>query len=196
MKGNPTYIGRTLQTIADLFRSHHIEFAVSGALSLGIRDKPRYTSDIDVLVHPDDYQTVENVFIHVDFTILLHDEYMLTVMDASTSVKVDVLFSPFDPEESARATATCETIFGVNLPVIRSEYLLWMYLLSDQEKHRVDGINLIKSGNINLEKLVQYLQYDGDNESLERLDHWKARAKQEQQSSYSESIKRRSKKRT
>ena len=52
MKGNPTYIGQTLHTIADLFHTHHIEFAVVGALSLGMRAKPRYTHDIDVLVHP------------------------------------------------------------------------------------------------------------------------------------------------
>ena len=68
MKGNPTYIGQTLQKIADILHEHHIEFAVAGALSLGIRDKPRYTSDIDVLIHPDEYKTLEKLFKRYDFT--------------------------------------------------------------------------------------------------------------------------------
>jgi len=37
------------------------------------------------------------------------------------------------------------------------------------EKHKVDGINLIKSGNVNLEKLSQYLHYDRDEQCLETL---------------------------
>ena len=191
MKGNPTYIGQTLQTIADMFHEHHIEFAVAGALSLGIRSQPRYTSDIDVLVHPDEYHTLENLFTHSEFNMLMHDEYMLTVKDSRTGVEIDVLFSPFDPEESARATATNEDMFGVSVPVIQSEYLLWMYLLSDQEKHKVDGINLIQSGNVNCEKLSQYLQYDGDEQCLETLREWIAKAEQEQQHSYSKSVRQR-----
>ncbi len=191
MKGNPTHIGQTLQKIADLFSTHHIEFAVAGALSLGIRDKPRYTSDIDVLVHPDEYHKLANLVQHADFVILMHDEYMMTVKDAKTGVEIDVLFSPFDPEESARVTATTEDMFGVSVPVIQSEYLLWMYLRSDQEKHKVDGINLIQSGNVNCEKLSQYLQYDGDEQCLETLRQWIAKAEQEQQHSYSKSVRQR-----
>lgn len=191
MKGNPTYIGQTLQKIADMLHEHHIEFAVAGALSLGIRYKPRYTSDIDLLVHPDEYNTLEKLFKQYDVTILMNDEYMMTVKDSKTGVEIDVLFSPFDPEESARATATNEDMFGVSVPVIQSEYLLWMYLLSDQEKHKVDGINLIKSGNVNLEKLSQYLQYDGDEQCLETLRQWRAKADQEQQNSYSKSVSHR-----
>ncbi len=191
MKGNPTYIGQTLQKIADMLHEHQIEFAVAGALSLGIRDKPRYTSVIDLLVHPDEYTTLEALFKHPDMTMLLHDEYMMTVKDSTTGVEVDVLFSPFDPEESARATATNEDLFGGRVPVIQSEYLLWMYLLSDLEKHRVDGSNLIKSGNVNLEKLSQYLQYDGDEHGLETLSLWQAKAAQEQQHSYSKSVSQR-----
>lgn len=191
MEGNPTYIGQTLQKIADIFNTHHIEFAVAGALSLGIRDKPRYTSDIDVLVHPDEYQKLANLVQHADFAILMKDEYMMTVQDTRTGVDIDVLFSPFDPEESARVTATTEEMFGVRVPVIQSEYLLWMYLLSDQEKHRVDGINLIQSGNVNCEKLSQYLQYDRDEQCLETLRAWIAKAEQEKQHSYSKSVRQR-----
>jgi hypothetical protein len=191
MKGNPTYIGQTLQKIADLLHEHHIEFAVAGALALGIRDQPRYTSDIDVLVHPDEYHTLEKLFRKYDVTILMNDEYMMTVKDSQTGVEIDVLFSPFDPEESARATATTEDMFGVSVPVIQSEYLLWMYLLSDQEKHKVDGINLIQSENVNLEKLSQYLDYDGDEQCLETLSQWVAKAAQEQQTSYSRSVRQR-----
>jgi len=123
--------------------------------------------------------------------MLVHDEYMLTVEDTRTGVEIDLLFSPYDPEESARVTASIEEIFGVRVPVIRSEYLLWMYLLSDQAKHKVDGINLIRSGHIDLEKLSQYLQYDRDEHSSERLREWMMQAAQEQQQSYSERVKQR-----
>ena len=36
MKGNPTYIGQTLRKIADILNENKIEFALAGALSLGI----------------------------------------------------------------------------------------------------------------------------------------------------------------
>ncbi len=191
MKGNPTYIGQTLQKIADMLHEHHIEFAVAGALSLGIRYQPRYTSDIDVLVHPDEHKKLEKLFKKYDFNILVNDEYMMTSKDSQTGVEIDMLFSPFDPEESARATATNEEMFGVSVPVIQSEYLLWMYLLSDQEKHKVDGINLIQSGNVNLEKLSQYLKYDGDDQGLDTLKQWIAKANKEKRSSYSKSVSQR-----
>lgn len=191
MQGKPTYIGQTLHKIADLFHEHHIEFAVAGALSLGIRSRPRYTSDIDILVHPDEYPRLKNLVKHYKMTVLRHDEYMMTLNDDETGVEIDILFSPFDPEESARATATQEVMFGVRVPVIQSEYLLWMYLLSEHEKHHVDGIALIQSGNVNLEKLSQYLHYDKDETCLERLQQWIAKAQQEEQTSYSQSIRRR-----
>jgi hypothetical protein len=66
-----------------------------------------------------------------------------------------------------------------------------MYLLSDQEKHKVDGINLIKSGKVNLEKLSQYLKYDGDDEGLDTLRQWAAKADKEKHSSYSKAVSRR-----
>ena len=123
--------------------------------------------------------------------MLRQDEYMMTLKDTETGVEIDVLFSPLDPEESARATAIQEEMFGVSVPVIQSEYLLWMYLLSDHEMHYVDGITLIQSGNVNLEKLSQYLQYDGDETCLERLRQWIDKANREQQSSYSRSVRQR-----
>lgn len=142
-------------------------------------------------MHPDAYKAVENLVKQADFAILLLDEYMITAQDAQTGVEIDVLFSPFDPEESARATATLEDMFGVKVPVIQSEYLLWMYLLSAREKHAVDGINLIQAGKVNLEKLTQYLQYDEDEACLETLQQWIAKAKKEKESSYSKSVRRR-----
>lgn len=191
MKGNPTYIGQTLKKITDILNENNIEFALAGALSLGIRCKPRYTVDIDLLIHPDDYKTLERLFRHHGLLILINDEYMMTVKDTATGVETDLLFSPFDPEESGRATATKEEIFGVTVPVIQSEFLLWMYLLSDQEKHKIDGINLIKSGKVNLEKLISYLKYDEDEECLNTLKQWTAKADKEQSGSYSKSVRRR-----
>jgi len=191
MKGNPTYIGQTLRKIADILNENKIEFALAGALSLGIRYKPRYTIDIDLLVHPDDYEKLEKLFKKYDLKILMNDEYMMTLKDSDTGVEIDLLLSPFDPDEYARATASKEEIFGVSVPVIQSEYLLWMYLLSDQEKHKVDGINLIKSGKVNLEKLSQYLKYDGDDECLDTLRQWTAKADEEKNSSYSKAVSRR-----
>jgi hypothetical protein len=88
-------------------------------------------------------------------------------------------------------TATKEEIFGVSVPVIQSEFLLWMYLLSDQEKHKIDGMDLIKSGKVNLEKLTSYLKHDEDDEALSRLNQWIIKAEDEKAGSYSESIRRR-----
>ncbi len=194
MKGNPTYIGQTLKKITDILNENGIEFALAGALSLGIRCKPRYTVDIDLLIHPDDYQDLQNLFKEHDLSILLNDEYLMTVRDRATGVEADLLFSEFDPEESGRVTATEEEIFGVAVPVIQSEYLLWMYLLSGMEKHKVDGINLIKSDAVDLRKLIFYLnndEFDEDEESSAMLKQWIAMADKEKSSSYSESVRRR-----
>lgn len=191
MKGNPTYIGITLKKITDILNENNIEFALAGALALGIRCTPRYTIDIDLIVHPDNYRALEKIFIEHEFQILISDEYMITIKDTTTGVEIDFLFSPFDPEESGRVTATKEKIFGVSLPVIQSEFLLWMYLLSTQEKHKVDGINLIKSGNVNIEKLIDYLNYDKDEESIARLNHWISIAYTEMSETYSKTVNRR-----
>jgi len=97
MKGNPTYIGQTLKKVTDILNENNIEFALAGALSLGIRCRPRYTVDIDLLVHPDDYKKLEKLFKKHGLLILMNDEQTLS------KVNFYVIKSMGDPEFCKRS---------------------------------------------------------------------------------------------
>jgi hypothetical protein len=185
--GCETHLGKTLAKTVDLLQKANLEFALAGAVALGVRCNARYTVDIDFLINPENQPECKNLFKQEGFVTKIDDEFMATYQDVETNVDVDLMFGGFDPEESARVDTTQEKVFNVTVPVVKSEYLLWMYLLSGREKHHVDGLEILRREKVDVKKLKKFLTYDGDQDSIRKLERWEKQAQKEKKMSYSES---------
>jgi hypothetical protein len=79
------------------------------------------------------------------------------------------MFGVGDPEESARETAKPRSLFRVTAPVIDTNYMLWMYLLSDQGRHHDRALEILRRGAADVRWLARALEHDGDEDALLRL---------------------------
>ena len=62
---------------------------------------------------------------------------------------------------------------GRPVKIATRPFLLWMYLLSDQPRHPVDGLSVISAMNsAELAQLRMYLKHDRDAGSLRLLSRW------------------------
>jgi hypothetical protein len=144
----------------DALKREGIEFAIAGAAALGTYAAPRMSKDIDLLVDPSKWREAIRALKAAGFKGV--SDQILAQLDYKNGLRVDLLFGTGNPEEGARFTARTETLFARRLPIVRPEYLLWMYLNSPLQKHRADAINLINNGKVDTLKLDRLLAEDGD----------------------------------
>lgn len=155
--------------------------AVIGAVALGKVGAPRFTEDIDFLVDPALWREASLALRAAGFVPNPEgpapSELLARFIDRRTGAGVDLLFGVGDPEESAREAAVKTTVFGTSVPVASAEFLLWMYLLSDEPRHEADGIELLVRRLADPTLLRRWLRHDGSERGLwPRLAQWIARA--------------------
>ena len=161
-------LGEALRAAAEALKASGVEFALVGGLALDhYADEPRFTRDIDFVGAAEAWKSAVRAIRAAGFTHGKVDE-MLTQLENRDGVRVDLLFGVGDPEESARATAKRQKVLGVMVPVAAPEYLVWMYLLSDQRRHEEDAERLVRQG-IDLPKLASWLRMTGSTHELTRL---------------------------
>ena len=150
-----------------------IGFAAVGGFALGLRGSPRFTSDLDLVVEPERWKEVVRAFRSAGFKPNPEgpgiSEFMARFVHPKSHFGVDLLFAVGDPEESAREMATEERIFGTKIPVARTEFLLWMYLLSDDPQHFADATRLVKGGLVDVKKVARMLREAGDDAAYKKL---------------------------
>lgn len=162
-------ISAALAKATKALKAAKIEFALCGGLALDHHaDEPRFTRDIDLIIDPADWETAVEAIQGAGFDEGEVDD-MLTQLENEDGVRIDLLFGVGDPEESARVTAKKVTVLGVRgVPIAAPEFLVWMYLLSDQRRHEEDAERLIAQG-IDLNKLATWLRQTGSRHELARL---------------------------
>lgn len=180
--GRPTGFAITVRKVVTALRAIGVEFAVAGGLALGKRGYVRSTIDLDLLIEPGAWQAVLATLRGAGFRLRgPADPWMMTFVDSETGIRVDILFGHEDPEESARVTASPMMLFGTRVPVVGANYLLWMYLLSDQSRHMSDAVALIRRHKVDVAWLMRTLSRE-DPESLEIFKSYVIRARAEEQS--------------
>ena len=60
-------------------------------------------------------------------------------------VEIDILYAGASAEDFALANARDAVILGTKLKAPSAEALLWLYLVSEQERNFVDALNLLRS---------------------------------------------------
>ena len=169
-------LGEALLAASQALKDARVDFALVGGLALDHHaDEPRFTRDIDFVVAAEDWKAAVRAIRAAGFTHGKVDA-MLTQLENKDGVRVDLLFGVGDPEESARVTAKRAKVLGVSVPVAAPEYLVWMYLLSDQRRHEEDAERLVAQG-IDLPRLALWLRQTGSTHELARLSGIVARVR-------------------
>lgn len=145
-----------------------VSFALVGGLALDhYVEEPRVTRDVDFIVAAGQWKKAVKAiqgagFVHGDV-----DEY-LTQLSNDDKVRIDLLFGVGDPEESARELAVTARVLGVEVRIAKPEFLVWMYMLSNQPRHQEDAERLVAQG-IDFVRLGKYLKMAGAKEELHTL---------------------------
>lgn len=168
LDGGPRGYGSTFRKAVRALDKAGVSFAVAGSLAYSFHIEPTYTRDADLIVDAGAWKLARRALRDADFEVK-GGSMLSRATDPETGVWIDLMFGVGDPEESARETATVQSILRAEAPIISTEYMLWMYLLSDQGRHRDRAIEIIRRRAANIPWLVQALEYDGDEEAIAYL---------------------------
>lgn len=169
--GNSRGFKLALEILKDIFDSSKIDYVIAGATALGLYAKsPRNTADIDVFIKKSDKAKFLTKLTNLKIKFKIEDTYQLRIPNIGSGVEVDVLLVFIDPELSAIYSSTKEKLFGIELSIISPEHLLWVYVSSTLEKHKLDAINLIQGGKVSTFKTFGIMKdSDAPKEDIEEL---------------------------
>ena len=167
----------TLIILVNLLNNHNIDYTVIGGVAVTSAGYSKYTDDVDVMINQDDRVKVIKLLIDNGFQLIVSKTSHDKVVDPETEVEVDIMSPTNTPElEALRNKARIiKEVDDQPMKIVKPEYLVWMYLLSDQIRHKTNAIELIKRKLVNLEKLRQLISH----ELIERLQRWEDRAQEE-----------------
>lgn len=161
-----------LKAATSALKKAKVKFALVGGLALDYHaTEPRFTSDLDFVIDAEDWKRATSAVKAVGFPREPggFQNEMLANLENKDGVGVDLMFGVGDPEENARKTARRGKLLGVQLPIARPEFLLWMYLVSDQRRHEEDAEQLIRSGKVSVRAVAAYLRLSGSRFELTKL---------------------------
>jgi hypothetical protein len=180
-----------LREASEALKQAQLDFALAGALARSFYAPARATADIDFICLASQRAGVTNALQDAGFRVHSEPPYE-TFSDPRTSIEIDIHLGTVDPEVSAASYPRRADFLGIPTLVVRPEYLLWRYCLSDLGKHRKDALDLLKSGLVDLDRLTQYLQRARDTKAQRRLSILRQIANREAANGgYSASVARR-----
>lgn len=168
LDGGPRGYGSTFRKAVRALKDADVHFAVAGSLAYSVHVEPTYTRDAALLVDAEASKQARAALRGAGFKVE-GDSILSRATDLETGVWIDLMFGVGDPEESAREEAIVLPLLRTKAPVISTSYMLWMYLLSDQGRHRDRAIEILRRGLADIPRLTRALKYDGDEEAVARL---------------------------
>ncbi len=153
-------------------------YAVIGAIALAKHGVIRSTTDIDFLLRPDKKEKVVKGLQAVGFEIEDEPDPSQTIMkDRKTGFGVDLLFASDEPYDSMRQEADIVDLCGGKGRIPEPDLLVLGYLLSPKEQNKIDAINLLKSGKVDVRKILNLVWHSGDRDAFKKLNSWIAESK-------------------
>ena len=131
-----------LAKLVRLLEEHKVGYVIGGANALSLYVKPRMTIDIDAFVDPARKPEVDKL-LAAEFEIVTIGNFHSKFKEAD--VEIDILYAGATAEDFAIAHPREAVILGTKLKAASPEALLVLYLVSDQEQHFVDALNVLRS---------------------------------------------------
>ena len=161
-----------LSRVSEKLESAQVAYAVVGALALSRYVlRPRMTADIDIAVSEDTSDVARAAIAGLDFNVVRQSDHEIACVDALTGVQVDWIFGGHPLMDQSVRSARRTSLMGCDVPVVRPEDLLMLYLLSDKPQHRCDALSMLRSGAVEPSMLRARLSAGGQSDLIARLVH-------------------------
>lgn len=155
--------------VIDALEENDFDYVIGGSIALGVYAAPKTTADVDIIIDFESIDEVRDMLHDLGFRTIEDGEYQFAIK-VSTDFEFEFLFGTGNPEIAAIVNYKRANILGrPQTKVIAPEYLMWMYLWSNQAKHREAAINLLKSKKCNTTKLIRMLDDEGDSHLVAKL---------------------------
>lgn len=164
-------LGDFLAAINKFLHDNGIDHALIGGQALSTI-VTRSTKDVDFIVYEQQKNRLKGIIETLGLEPTIYHQYQLTVKDPESNSVADFIFTPrgAEPYDSAIKNIVQKNILGTPSMVVRPEYLLWLYCMSDNPKHVIDAQKLIKSGFVNLRKVIRIMTQADSHDTLDRLE--------------------------
>ncbi len=138
-------------SIIPYFNKMGVRYAVVGGIALAFHDRPRFTDDIDILVHPEDLELVKITFDRLDYrestnpwtfknTNLTLHRFLKIVPD--DELIVDILLANTDKHQKIISDAIDADSKDGIIRVARKVDLIWLKQFRNSSQDKVDIENL------------------------------------------------------
>lgn len=129
------------------FHTEGIRYAVVGGIAMAFHDQPRFTRDIDLLIHPGDIESVAAILGRLGYfasaspwtfqktKLTLHRFLKIVGED---DLMVDVLVGYEGKHAEMIEGALLEKTEQGDIRIARKEDIIWMKTLRDSDQDRVD----------------------------------------------------------
>src|SRR5438067_8952341 len=131
-----------LAKLVQLLEAHNVRYVIGGANALSLYVRPRMTVDVDAFVDPTRKADIDKL-LAAEFEVVKIGGFHSKFKHAD--VEIDILYAGASAEDFALANARDAVILGTKLKAPSAEALLWLYLVSEQERNFVDALNLLRS---------------------------------------------------
>jgi hypothetical protein len=133
--------------IVQEFQNRKISYAVVGGIAMAFHDRPRFTKDIDILIHPKDSEKVRTILEGLGYfasaepwtfkkaKLTLH---RFMKIEREDHLVVDVLLGRDDRHKEIIKNALLEKSSGGIVRIASREDIVWMKQCRDSDQDRVD----------------------------------------------------------
>jgi hypothetical protein len=169
-----------------------VRYVLAGELAFAIHAVPRRCDTIALLCHAAQRGRVGEALQSAGFRRVRDSLDCMDFGDRELAAEISVSLVA-RPAASAVRDAERHSAFGLAVPVIKPEYLLWLYCRSDLARSFADAVELIKAGRVDIGRLSILLDRCRDWRASAQLGRALRLAAAERNSSYSRSVANRRK---
>ena len=181
-----------LRDTTEAFRHHRVRHALCDALALAFFAPARAFRDLTFVCAADQHDDIVEALRRAKLLPRTTRPRRLTYVDLPSSTEVTVRLGRSDPDLSAAAAALAAECLGVHVPLVRPEYVLWMFCRDGRLQDHADALAMLQGGRVDLPRLRCFLAAARDAWADDQLSILQLRAKQEaDRGDYSASVARR-----
>jgi hypothetical protein len=147
-------------------------YAVIGSVAKKVYVKDgRMTKDIDILTTDTYEQNIKDVFTAIGAEEKAIHNKQFSYSRTGCDVVIDLLVAQAeeDPEESCVEDTSKIELYGLNVRIAKPQYLVWMLLRSDQNRHHDDAKDILNNTDLTMRDLVDMMEYAQDFDSADML---------------------------
>jgi hypothetical protein len=183
----PRLLSEVFKELVTALSAAEIRYMFTGMIAYGLYAPARYTSSIDLIVYNTSPTKLTALFGGIEFCIREELKHLISFESACSAMTISVRFHDAYPEPCEIESPLRHTVYGLDIPVIKRESLIWMFCRDNNPEMADLTVGLINAGDVDLSALRRDIEAAKDGSALVRLNLAISAASRTKSSSYSTS---------